>query len=420
MRGQIYRMLRLTTVFTLALALILVFAFQAPAATQAEQRKLALDLLEKLANTPPQDYQGQRRILEKIIDQCPDTDQAHDAYWTLSDVYQVYMGLPDYTAIAGLFEKYLKRYPDSPHASQARRELITAYEKLGKWDKVVNYYKQTLEGRALTDSEVMLDGLSYAKALDHSGKKTEAARWYNLIIERDRGMNSYAAQEARRQLNYLAADGVVENSSPRQPQASNAASPTPAPTSAPWMTPDPVPQPGQQQDETIEIVSHGPPPATPSAPPVPQPTVVTQSPQPTVTPASTSPKFQARCKLIKARSFRDVVGRGTTNADGSPDAHLRLTLGPGAPVITRIDLRAQGSIPGLWSTAHVSDAWPMAVLRHGTPAGGAGKPLYLAPDPDGEKLDLMIQDNNAIASGQPLAVTIVTSSGSRLNLSVER
>ena len=98
-------------------------------------------------------------------------------------VFQRYMGLPDYTAIAELFEKYLRRYPDSPHAPQARRELVVAYEKIGRWDKVVNHYKQSFKGRRLTDSEIMTDGLSYAQALERTGNKREASKWYSLVLQ---------------------------------------------------------------------------------------------------------------------------------------------------------------------------------------------------------------------------------------------
>ena len=104
-------MIRFAAKISLIMLLLFAGLGQAQAATQAEQQKQALDLLEQLANTAPQNYQVQRRLLEKIIDQCPDTMQAHDAYWQLSSVFQRYMGLPDYTAIAELFEKYLRRYP---------------------------------------------------------------------------------------------------------------------------------------------------------------------------------------------------------------------------------------------------------------------------------------------------------------------
>ena len=114
------------------------------------------------------------------------------------------------------------------------------------------------------------------------------------------------------------------------------------------------------------------------------------------------------------------MGRGVNKADGSPDAQLRLKLGSGAGIITAIELRASGRLSGYWSTATTAKAWPLNVLRHGRPAGGAGLPLYLAIAPEGEKLDLLVQDNNAIASGSTLTLFITTSNGKRHQVPVTR
>lgn len=411
-RGSIYAepMFRFFVHLLIALVLVLVSISTSMASTQAQQEKLALDLLGQLSNTAPQNYQAQRRLLVRIIDQCPDTMQAHDAYWQLAEVYKRYMGLPDHTAIAELFEKYLRRYPKSLHAPQAKRDLIYSYEKLKRWDKVAEFYKQTLEGRQLTDSEIMLDGLSYAQALERTGKKSEASRWYTMVLERDRGMNSYAAQIARRRLNYLAADGVVEP--PPGPQSQAARTKKPQPEKTPPAVQPPPPSTDPDTEETIEIIAEATePPARPTA---------TPAPALTATPAMSQPGLEITCKLIKARSFRDTVGRGANRADGSPDAHLRLKFGPGGQIITCIELRAAGPISGYWSTAPAKGAWPMNVLRSGKPAGGAGQPLYLALNPNGEKLDLLIQDNNSIASGAKMTLNVTTAGGSRYQIPVHR
>ena len=71
-------------------------------------------------------------------------------------------------------------------------------------------------------------------------------------IASDRGMNSYAGQVARKKLNYLAADGVVETQPGSSAQTSQTTGrPTAAPTRV-YPTPPPVSNPDDK--ETIEAV----------------------------------------------------------------------------------------------------------------------------------------------------------------------
>ena len=180
-----------------------------------------------------------------------------------------------------------------------------------------------------------------------------------------------------KKLNYLAADGVVETQPGSSAQTSQTTGrPTAAPTRV-YPTPPPVSNPDDK--ETIEAVDG----------PTPGP-IISQTATPAPTPATLPPTtvtagFAAQCKVIKVRSFRDTVGRGVNKADGSPDAQLRLKLGSGAGIITAIELRASGRLSGYWSTATTAKAWPLNVLRHGRPAGGAGLPLYLAIAPGRRK-----------------------------------
>jgi len=364
-----------------ALLCALAGALPTMAAGNDAQDRRAAQLLLELGQTPPQDYANQRRLLEEIIEQCPDSTHAPEAYWRLAEVYKHYLGLPDYTAIALLFEKYLSRYPRAADAPMARRQLIEAYEKTGQWEPVAAYFAKDLGPMdQLPDSRLFQDGLSYAQALEHTGRTAQAKAWYQKIVARDGGANSPAAAKARQRLAALGDEPRPSTNQAAPPVA--APTPQPAPTPLP-SAPAPTPAPHAQPTTPLPL------PPTPGA-------------------------AGATCRLEQVASGVDLVGRAYTPAatpDGAADSRLSLDLPPGDRVLLRIDLQAAGGRDGWWSTVAAEGVWPMAVRRADQPDQTPGRMLRLEPGSGGCRVELFVQDNGALAGGRPLTALLFWSDG---------
>ena len=104
--------------------------------------------------------------------------------------------------------------------------------------------------------------------------------------------------------------------------------------------------------------------------------------------------------LKDARSYRDAVGRGEKlEPDGAPDARFILIIqGPG--VLTGVRLHNMDGMHADWDTTPGNEAGALAVYKGRELLNAADGTLRADLAEGDNKLDLFVQDNNAIAGGQ--------------------
>ena len=96
-------------------------AEQKPAGN-AEQTALELRVqLTRLGNDG--DPAAREAIWKKIIEQCPNTEEAEAAFWALSNLYLDDFEEPREPQAREVLEQFLKRYPDSRWTSQVKCRL---------------------------------------------------------------------------------------------------------------------------------------------------------------------------------------------------------------------------------------------------------------------------------------------------------
>jgi len=150
-----------------------------------EQEKLAKELYGIMAKTDEWDTETFIKLHRQVIEQCPDTKQAQESLWRLSNLYLLTKDPPDYPKIIELMEELISKYPGSLFCPDAKNRLLIAYEQTGNYKKAVALYEDMfardpgLVGR----DEYAAVLLGYAKALAKSGDKEKARKTYQKVID---------------------------------------------------------------------------------------------------------------------------------------------------------------------------------------------------------------------------------------------
>ncbi|KIX14035.1 hypothetical protein X474_10885 [Dethiosulfatarculus sandiegensis] len=147
----------------------------------SEQKKLGRKLMKQAAKLPRDRLRDFKLIYTEIIERCPDTSWAQDAYWRLSNLYKFAYSSPKNREIVELLEQFLKRYPDSSGAPQVRRRLIVTYEDLGDYCKASNLSARALAGREYPANQLQAALKNYLRALKKCGRMEEVRAWNKLL-----------------------------------------------------------------------------------------------------------------------------------------------------------------------------------------------------------------------------------------------
>ncbi|GHS87704.1 hypothetical protein AGMMS49957_08050 [Synergistales bacterium] len=113
---------------------IFVFIFLAPCApsfaeniSSADQRALALSLRFSVSRLPPDSAKEKEALYLRIMDECPDTPEAEEAYWELSNLYLDEFEEPKEKEAVAVLEKFLEKYDtarlSSPWVAHVRSRL---------------------------------------------------------------------------------------------------------------------------------------------------------------------------------------------------------------------------------------------------------------------------------------------------------
>jgi len=171
--------------------------------SQEKQETLALEIFQKLAKTPQEDYEAFNRLYHEVIQQCPDTERAEMAYWRLSNLFILAYSPPRRKEAAQLLEQFLDRYPQSKGVPTVKQRLVALYEETGQPCKAADLYAEVVPRIPKPpDSQGLAYWALYADALKGCGKTAEACTWYRKVLAATKDKESMSAM--------IAQDGATE------------------------------------------------------------------------------------------------------------------------------------------------------------------------------------------------------------------
>jgi tetratricopeptide (TPR) repeat protein len=170
-----------------------------------EQAKLAAETYKEMVDLDKWEIDEFIRLHKRVIEKCPDTDQAEESCWRLSNLY-VYAESPEnYQGAIDVLEHLLTKYPNTPLLPDAKNRLIIAYRKTEQSDKVVELYEELfrLDPEPIDNKVFMVRALEFADALAKTGRTEDARGWYETVLEKAGNNNSLEAKVARKKLEKL-------------------------------------------------------------------------------------------------------------------------------------------------------------------------------------------------------------------------
>ncbi|MCR4819004.1 MAG: hypothetical protein K5841_08630 [Fretibacterium sp.] len=117
------------TAFSLFIILMIFPTALAAGENLSDREQLGLELqveLKRLGSSG--DPTEREALLHRIAGECQGTEAAEAAYWSLSDLYLDSFANPEVTKAREVLELFLKQYPDSRWAGQAKYRLLALYD----------------------------------------------------------------------------------------------------------------------------------------------------------------------------------------------------------------------------------------------------------------------------------------------------
>jgi tetratricopeptide (TPR) repeat protein len=157
---------------------------------------LARAILKEIMALDDADLSGVETRYLRIIDEYPDTEQAQESYWRLSNLYLQAYDPPHRAEVIALLERYPATYPGSDYLEQrfatfatpgiglVQKRLLGLYEDAQQWQQALPIYRQLLPDSKGVADERLPYVPGYAAALEAVGRKLEALTWYRLYLDR--------------------------------------------------------------------------------------------------------------------------------------------------------------------------------------------------------------------------------------------
>ena len=173
--------------------------------SKEEQKKLAVDIYKEMMDLDKWEIDEFIRLHRKVIEKCPDTDQAEESCWRLSNLHILAESPSNYQGAIDVLEHLLSKYPETPIMPDAKNRLTIAYRKTGQFDKVVELYEELfqLDPEPIDDKVFMVRALEFAEALVAVGRTEDAIAWYSKVIEKAGDDDSLEARVAKMKLGKL-------------------------------------------------------------------------------------------------------------------------------------------------------------------------------------------------------------------------
>jgi len=192
-------------------------------AAPQDPQALAKALFDQIREADTYDLATIERLYHEVMEKCPETDQAQESYWRLSNLYLQAYDDPKYPEARALLERFLTRYPDSDGVPVVKRRLAYVYEEMKDWPKTVEIYSDLFAAPEVPAEVVQEYGFSYAQALKSSGRGDEARTWYRRFLDAMQGQDDFRMRIAEEDLKGL--DGLGDTA----PTAPTTARAMPAP-----------------------------------------------------------------------------------------------------------------------------------------------------------------------------------------------
>jgi len=167
-----------------------------------KQVELAVNLYKEMMELEKWELDSFIALHKQVIERCPQTDQAEESCWRLSNLYMLGQDPPDYENVIAVLEHLLKQYPSTDLLPDAKNRLMIAYEKAGRMNELVGLYEELFRrDPEPEDNKIfMIRVLEYANALSAVGRGSEATALYQKVLELDNNRNSIEARAARSRL----------------------------------------------------------------------------------------------------------------------------------------------------------------------------------------------------------------------------
>lgn len=165
--------------------------------TRPEQQELAAALFKVMATTKSEDPKFFEAKYLVVMEKCPDTNQAHESYWRLTNLYLRAFDEPRHKDVVRILEQFLARYTQSTVVSMKKyppetrtlvfspiKYLHQSYEELGQHAKIAAYYDKIAADAA---TFAIYDYFDYASALDKTARPKDAIVWYQKFLDKTTG-----------------------------------------------------------------------------------------------------------------------------------------------------------------------------------------------------------------------------------------
>ena len=214
-------------------------------------------IFKEIAALDDQDLDGIEARYLRIIDECPQTEQAQESYWRLSNLYLQAYDPPRNPAATALLERYLAGYPGStwlderfqtfarPGIGLVRHRLLGLYQAGQEWQKAAAIYQGLLPSPDRVTAETLAFVPGYAETLEALDRDADALAWYRVYVERAEDPDDLIVQIAREAIERLgggaAAEGAATPAPAAQPAATGPAAEPATPVAAPAQAAGPGP-----------------------------------------------------------------------------------------------------------------------------------------------------------------------------------
>lgn len=183
----------------------------APAAGEApapqDPKALAKSLFDQIRQADTYDLATIERLYLEVMEKCPETEQAQESYWRMSNLYLQAYDAPKYPEARALLERFLARYPDSEGVPLVKRRLVFVYEEMKDWPKAVELYGELFAGPEVPPEVLEEYGFSYAQALKNVGRAADAKVWYKRFLDAMKGQDDFRCRVAEADLKELEGGG---------------------------------------------------------------------------------------------------------------------------------------------------------------------------------------------------------------------
>ncbi|MBM9538543.1 ankyrin repeat domain-containing protein [Desulfobulbus alkaliphilus] len=179
------------------------------------QQTLARELFNQIAALEDWELEEMEKLYLRLMEEAPDTAQAQESYWRLSNMYmRGFSPARNHDAIA-LLERYLERYPEStllderfamfttPGMPLVEKRLLILYEYENKWEKAVALYERLIPDPVRAGQGLLEHFIAYGRALEEVGRHDDAVHVYLAYLNQAEKTSEILEHSARSRLSAL-------------------------------------------------------------------------------------------------------------------------------------------------------------------------------------------------------------------------